>query len=159
MPLQIEARQERTITVIQLEGEAVDGDALRLRHLLEARLQTGEKSMILAVDGLVQMDSPSISVLIDMQAQVEQAGGDIRLAGARLPLLTQLAECGVEQKFPKFDNVDSALTSFDGLDSRGVKHFDILEFVKEQEREDEQHASSQASETDGPAAASTVKDC
>ena len=153
MPLQIEACQERTITVIQLQGEAVDGDASRLRQLLGDQLEAGENKLILAVDGLGQIDTSCLSVLVDLQAQAEQGGGDIRLAGARSALLAHLATYGAEQKFAKFDNVDAAVTSFNGVDSRGVKHFDILEFVKEQEREDK----AQADQDSLPEAASNRK--
>ena len=137
MPLQIEARQERTITVIQLRGEVVDGDALRLRRMLQSRLQQGENKLILDVSDLGQVDSSSVATLVEMHRKAEESGGDVRLSGAGASLLAQLAESGAEQKFAKFDDVPAALTSYDNVDSRGVKHFDILEFVKDQEREEQ----------------------
>ncbi len=154
MPLQIEARQERSITVIQLQGDAADGDASRLQGSLTGHLAADENKLVLEVSGLGQVDTPSILVLLDMQAGAEQTGGDLRLAGAGVSLLARLAVSEAEQKFAKFDTVDAALTSFDGIDSRGVKHFDILEFVKEQEREEK----AQYPPEPAPQPASTVKD-
>ena len=136
MPLQIEARQERTITVIQLRGESLGGDELLLRRALESRIQEGESKLILDVSDLGQIDASSVATLREMHKLAEEAGGDVRLAGAGIALLTQLALSGAEGEFAKFDDVSAAVTSFDGVDSRGVKHFDILEFVKEQASED-----------------------
>lgn len=146
MPLQIEVRKERNITVLGLTGSVLAADgASDLRESLDSCFADRQFELVLDVQRVSGIDGGGIAVLRSSQDEARKAGGDVRIARPRYMFLAALAVFDASTAFPYHADADSALDGFsDAKASRNsVKHFDILEFVQQQEREDQEAAQGE----------------
>ncbi len=145
MPLQIDMRKERSITVIRVVGSIFHNDgAVELRQCLVQRVEEGEFNLLLEVHAVNGMDQAGVDALSQSQIEAKEAGGDIKISGARYWFLATMALYLSRDTFPYYGASEDAFASFDaanGTGPRGVRHFDILEFVKEQEAEEQKNAA------------------
>ncbi len=149
MPLLIEPRQERSITTIRLVGSILrdDGTAALTRSLRECLTQT-QVNLLLEVADVQQIDQTGVDTLRTTQLEAKEAGGDLKIAGASASFLAVLAVYDSAALFPYYADTEQALAAFGAAQeggTKGVKHFDILEFVKEQEKEEQEQAVSASS--------------
>ena len=153
MPLHIDMRKERSITVIRATGSIYHKDgASDLRVQLIQCLGEGESRLLLEAHGVTGIDEAGVDTLCTSQSEAKQAGGDLKIAGARYPFLAAVALYATESLFPYYPASEDALASFADASGDGppsVKHFDILEFVKEQEAELQKNAAETSRESFG----------
>lgn len=146
MPLHLEARQERRITQLRIIGSIFSNDgADELRNSLIDLLESGQVALILDMNDVDGLDRAGVEVLKLAREQAVAQGGDVKLAAPHYRIQAVLALNDASLLFPFFADVDHAQQSFEGFLTdpvTGVRHFDILEFVKEQEKEMAEHPES-----------------
>ena len=138
MPLELQQREVEGITILDLRGRLVAGGEFSvLRDAMDAiaRQADSDKNIILNLKQVSYIDSSGLGALIAGHGQMTEAGGDLRLLklskrSAQLLILTKLTTV-----FQIFDDEQAAINSF--FVGREVKPFDILEFVKSQEHEED----------------------
>lgn len=134
MALEAGERQIEGIVLFDLRGRLVAGeDAESLEARLDATLAAGNKGAILNLKEVAFIDSTGLGALVGVHSAFERAGGALKLLHvskrhAELLVLTKLSTV-----FEIFDDEQAAIDSF--FPDRAVPHFDLLEFVKSEEKE------------------------
>ncbi len=132
MSLSIEQHELEGIVVLDLKGQLTIGeDDIKLRDTLTSFGQSGKVQLVLNLKGVDLIDSSGLGTLVFAQAKLTKLGGRLALASVnpthlKLFLLTRLALA-----FEFFPDDHDAVNSF--FPDRAIKHFDILEFVEQQE--------------------------
>ena len=140
MDLHIEQREREGIVILDLRGPLTLGHGdLELRDRLPALHQSGNINIVLNLKQVSQIDSAGLGTLVLGLARLRKAGGRLALVGLNrshleLFLLTKLAIA-----FELFDDEQDAVNSF--FPDREWKHFDVLNFVKQQNRLDPGHGA------------------
>jgi anti-sigma B factor antagonist len=136
--MEIRFRENEGIRIADVEGWLVLGDATTVfRDALTQLLQTGSKQVVLNLAGCDYIDSTGLGSLVVCATSFRKNGGDIKLLNLSRRHMELLVITKLETVFEIFDNEQDAVNSF--FPGRQIQHFDILSFVREQERlEDEQ---------------------
>ena len=75
---------EPDITVIEIAGRLSLGNVLlSLEHSLKRLIEEGARKLVIDVSSLESIDSAGIGMLVSCSGEIEQAGGRMRIAGAR----------------------------------------------------------------------------
>jgi len=133
MRLEIKQMETQGIFVLALTGRLVLGEEdLALRQRLTSLLDSGRNKMILNLKDVSDIDSAALGTLVLYAGRFREAGGKLVLlhlkdAQADLPDILKL-----NAVFETYDEEVDAVNSF--FPERAVNHYDILEFVEEQER-------------------------
>jgi anti-sigma B factor antagonist len=141
MAFELQQREVEGIRILDLRGRLTAGElGQALQNEVTAIVQqkvTPEtvKNVILNLKQVTFIDSSGLGALIACHTITAENGGSLRLLklskrSAQLLILTKLTTV-----FQIFDDEEAAVNSF--FAEREVKPFDILEFVKSQEEEDE----------------------
>jgi anti-sigma B factor antagonist len=111
--LQIEERHIEDVTVLTLSGQMLldDGD-LAFRQRVEALINSGRVKILVDLEGVTQIDSSGVGMMVAQLKNVQRHGGDIRLLrlnarGKRLFRLLKL-----RLAFETFDDEALAVRSF-----------------------------------------------
>jgi anti-sigma B factor antagonist len=137
MPLEIEQKEIEGIVILELHGRLVVGtESTDFRRKITALISEDRKSIILDMKHVDYIDSTGLGTLVVAHTQLQKAGGSVKLLNVsnrnvQLLILTKLSTV-----FEMFDQEQSAINSF--FPDRERKPFDILEFVKEQESDNQQ---------------------
>jgi len=132
MSLHIEQRESEGIVILDLKGPLTLGHGdLELRDRLPALHQSGKVNIVLNLKDVTDIDSTGLGTLVFGLARLRKSGGRLALANLnrshlKLFLLTRLAIA-----FEFFDDEQDAVNSF--FPDREIKHFDILDFVRDEE--------------------------
>ncbi|HZQ52170.1 MAG TPA: STAS domain-containing protein [Bryobacteraceae bacterium] len=135
MSLDLERQQTEGIVILRLRGRLVAGDeAIEFRRLLTEQIEQGNNKAILDLRAVDYIDSTGLGNLVATHSAFEKAGGALKLLNlskrsAELLILTKLTTV-----FEMYDDEQAAVNSF--FPGREVQHFDILEFVKSEERKE-----------------------
>jgi anti-sigma B factor antagonist len=142
MPLAIEQRETEGIAIFDLNGRIAAGsETTDLRDALNQFAGRSHPNVILNMQHVNFVDSTGLGILVLGHSAMKQAGGALKLLNlskraAALLILTKLSTV-----FEMFDDEQAAINSF--FPDRDVKHFDILEFVQEQEEQKEPSSSQE----------------
>ena len=142
MAFETRQRDAEGILILDLHGRLVMGpDATDLRRTVAALNSQGKNNVILNLKGVDYIDSTGLGTLVIAHSTFEKAGGAMKLLhlskrSAELLILTKLSTV-----FEIFDDEQAAINSF--FPGREVRRFDILEFVKSQEKKT-QHLGADA---------------
>ena len=105
--------QESDITVIQVTGKMVVGEAgTKVWEAVREALEAGHRKVVLSLAGLTHLDSSGLAELVGAHTSARRKGGRLKLAGlspklAEILQITQLL--GVLERYE--DEAD-AVTSF-----------------------------------------------
>lgn len=131
--LEIGQRETQGIVLLDLTGRLVLGEEdLALRQRLSALLESGRSKVVLNLKEVTDIDTAALGTLVLYAARFREAGGKLVLlhlkdAQADLPDILKL-----NAAFETYDDEVAAVNSF--FPERAVNHYDILDFVEEQER-------------------------
>ena len=134
MALVIHEREVEGILILDLQGRLVAGDAAgALRERGNQAAKAEGRNMVLNMRGVDYIDSSGLGTLVAAHSTLSKAGGAMALMnlskrGAELLILTKLATV-----FRIFDDEKAAVDSF--FPNREVRRFDILDFVKNADKE------------------------
>lgn len=136
MPLEIRQRESEGITIIDVKGRLVTGpDAGDMRREVSSLVERGFTNVILNLEDVDYIDSTGLGTLVIAHSSFEKAGGALKLLhvskrAAQLLILTKLSTV-----FSMFDNEQAAIDSF--FPDREARRFDILEFVRSHDNQQE----------------------
>jgi anti-sigma B factor antagonist len=137
MSLDMHQREKEGITILDLKGRLTVGEAATaLRDELSLLPGSGHKSVILDLAGVEYIDSTGLGTLVVCYNNVRKAGGALKLLNlnrrnTELLILTKLSTV-----FEMFDDEQQAVNSF--FPGREIRHFDILSFVEQSRRSEEE---------------------
>lgn len=118
------------------EGRLVFGERLtNLQEAVEGEMFQGKVRQILNLKQVNFIDSSALGLLVMLHTGMAKAGGELKLLHLSERHLELLVLTKLNGVFEIFDDEQDAINSF--YPERQVKHFDILEFVKNQENEPE----------------------
>jgi anti-sigma B factor antagonist len=133
MNLEIEQREKEGIFILDLKGRLVLGsEDLALRQRLQSLLDAGRHNVILNLKDVSNIDSTGLGTLVSWALRFRESGGKLVLLNlgesqARLPDTLKL-----NTVFETYQDEGAAVNSF--FPERAIQHYDILDFVEEQER-------------------------
>jgi len=133
--LEINRRVKEGITILDLKGRLIVGDAaVRLRETLNQEIAQSIVKVILNLENVDYIDSTGLGSMVICFTSLQKAGGALKLLklnrrNIELLLLTKLSTV-----FEIFGDEQDAVNSY--FPEREIKRFDILSFVQ-QERERE----------------------
>ena len=130
MALEIQRREKEGITIFDLKGRLVVGDASLVREKVNEETAAGHKNIVLNLAGVDYIDSTGLGTLVICYTSLQKTGGALKLfnlnrRNIELLLLTKLSTV-----FHIYGEEQEAINSF--FPEREVKHFDILSFVQSQ---------------------------
>jgi anti-sigma B factor antagonist len=134
MALAIHEREVEGILILDLQGRLVAGEAAgALRERGNQAAKTENRNLVLNMQGVDYIDSSGLGTLVAAHSTLGKAGGAMALMNlskrsAELLILTKLATV-----FRIFDDEKAAVDSF--FPNREVRRFDILDFVKNADKE------------------------
>ena len=155
MALQLEQHQYGAITVLRLSKYLIgEADSAYLLVIIDQLLASEKKQILLNLRELTEVDSAGLRALREEYSRIEAAGGVIKLVNAAqrhtdLLILSQLASL-----IPSFNDEEEAMKSFAPEPGR----FDILEFVREVNQEEQQHLGADGNLEKEPAAEKPATD-
>ena len=136
MSLEIQNREREGIRILDLKGRLTVGESVSgIRGHVRDLIAAGAKNLILNLQEVDYIDSTGLGALVMCYTGFQKAGGTAKLLNLsrrniQLLVLTKLATV-----FPIFTDEQDAVNSF--FPNRELKHFDILEFVRQQQEEEE----------------------
>lgn len=140
MPLQIRFDETDGITILRPMGRLVFGEeASALQDAVETLLSDDKKKLIISLKDVPFIDSTGLGVLVVSHSASQKANATICLLHLSKRHMELLILAKLNGLFQIFDDETAAVDSF--FPEREVKHFDILEFVKSQEKESDKTAS------------------
>ncbi|HYL36958.1 MAG TPA: STAS domain-containing protein [Bryobacteraceae bacterium] len=127
--LDIQRREKEGITILDLKGRLVVGDASMLREKVNEEAARGSIQIILNLKDVDYIDSTGLGTMVICFTSLQKAGGNLKLVhlnrrNIELLLLTKLSTV-----FHIFGEEQEAVNSF--FPEREIKHFDILSFVQQ----------------------------
>ncbi len=142
MPLAIQQRETEGIFIFDLQGRIVAGSEVEeLRTALTGFATRPSPNLILNLQHVHFIDSTGLGTLVLGHSGMKEAGGALKLLNlskrsAQLLILTKLSTV-----FEMFDDEQAAINSF--FPDREIKRFDILQFVQEQEEQEQSKPEEQ----------------
>ena len=134
--LEIKHREREGIAILDLKGRVVMGPEASAFRENAHPLASGENSkLILNMTEVAYVDSTGLGALVFCASSARKSGSIIRLLGMNERNLELLVTTKLETIFENFREEQDAIDSF--FPDRAVTKFDILEFVREQEGNDE----------------------
>ena len=148
MPLQLEQNQYGGVTVLRLSrylrGEA---DSAYLLVIIDQLLASGRKQILLNLKELTEIDSAGLGALAEAHVKAQATEGVIKIVNAAQRHLDLLILSRLAPLFPSFNDEQEAIKSF----APEAGQFDILEFVREMNEEEQQHLGVDGNSQNQPA--------
>ncbi|MFL6450647.1 MAG: STAS domain-containing protein [Bryobacteraceae bacterium] len=137
MALRIGQREVRNVTVLDLEGQLVAGDeAASFRELIDVLIGEAKIWILANLHGVRMIDSSGLGVLVSAHLAIEKAAGAMKLLNASQRHMNLLVLTKLSTLFPNFEDEGAAIESFLPKEQTG-RQFDILEFVRSEENDDQ----------------------
>ncbi len=134
MKLEIAQRENEGILILSLKGRLVLGpEDLALRQRMQSLLDAGQHNVIVDLKAISDIDSTGLGTLVSCALRSHDSGGKLVLlhlseSKGSLPDILKL-----NAVFETYQEEVDAVNSF--FPDRAIQHYDILDFVEEQERE------------------------
>jgi anti-sigma B factor antagonist len=132
MDLHLHRREKEGIRILDARGQLTIGESETiLRSSIIALAEAQDVNIILNLVGVTEIDDDGLGALIFCHARIVRSGGALKLLNVPSHLsLMVLAK--VDTVFEVFTDEQDAINSF--FPDRAVRHYDILEFVRESEK-------------------------
>jgi anti-anti-sigma factor len=121
-PLTISRRDAGQVVVLALTGRLnfdEDGDRL-LRDQVASVVASGERNILLDLQGVHQMDSGGVGTLVAVYLHAAKRGGKLKLLHPSERVNRVLHMTHLEDAFEVFDNETEALRTFDAGSAMGL---------------------------------------
>ena len=111
--MNIQIRQSGSVTILDLNGELTQaGGNTRLLDTTSQQLSSGNKKILLNMQGLRMLNSSGIGTLGVAKQSIRQVGGAIKLLHVEDKVLKVLQLAGMGNAFEIFDDEIDAVRSF-----------------------------------------------
>jgi anti-sigma B factor antagonist len=133
MDLHIDQREKEGIQILDLRGQLKAGDSeATLRATINALVKTNALNVILNLAEITTIDADGLEALVFCYTQIRKCGGALKLACLNTEHLNLNVLTKVNTVFEVFEDEQAAINSF--FPGRAVPHYDILEWVRGQEK-------------------------
>ena len=133
MDLEIQQRDKENITILDLKGRLVAGEgAAALRETMRNVSAAGIKNLILNLKDVEYIDSTGLGTMVICFTSTKKDGGMVKLLNLNRRNVELLVLTKLTTVFELFNDEQDAINSF--FPTREIKKFDILEFLKQQEK-------------------------
>lgn len=112
--MEISASQQGEITVVKIKGSVDALTAGEATSFFEEQVNAGNVQLVTDLTDVEYMSSAGLRTLLTTLKQVRQLDGDLRVANAQQGVQKVLEMAGLTSIMKVFDDVDSAVTSFNG---------------------------------------------
>lgn len=134
MSIEIAQREKEGVVLLDVKGRLTVGPAaVALRDYLRELAASGKTNVVLNLAEVDYIDSTGLGNLVVCYTSLRKAGGGVRLLNVNRRNIELLVLTKLTTVFELFDDEQSAVNSF--FPNREIKHFDILSFVREQNRD------------------------
>jgi anti-anti-sigma factor len=117
MRIEISIRESGEVTILDLSGTCrLDGGSEQLSGQLRRLFGNGVSNLLLNLEGLTQVDSSGISVLVEAYLSVRRNGGNLKLLRLRNRVRMVLNLFRLLDIIPNFEEETQALASFCGAE-------------------------------------------
>jgi len=131
MSLAIAQRTSEGITILDLKGRLIVGDAVNvLRDKVRELAAAGSVNVILNLEGVDYIDSTGLGTLVICFTSLQRAGGALKILNLSKRNIELLVLTKLSTVFEVFNDEQDAINSF--FPNREIKRFDILSFVQGQ---------------------------
>jgi anti-sigma B factor antagonist len=131
MSLDIQRREREGITILDLSGRITVGpESQALRDALHALAPEGVRNVILNLAEVEYIDSTGLGALVMCFTSLRNLDGKLKLENLNRRNIELLVFTKLTTVFEIFNDELDAVNSF--FPGRQIKHFDILNFVREQ---------------------------
>ena len=138
MALDIEQREREGIVILDVKGRLVVGEPTsELRETIRRLCSSGTNNIILNLADVDYIDSTGLGGMVISFTTLKKSGGALKLLKLSKRNIELLVLTKLTTVFELFDDEQDAVNSF--FPNREIKRFDILEFVKQQEKEGPNH--------------------
>ena len=134
MSLEIRESVREGIAVLSLKGRLTAAESGVIREKLDQSLQAGFKNAILDLSGVDYVDSTGLGTMVICYRSLQKGGGTLTLVNPNKRNVELLLLTKLHTVFKVFTDVQDAVNSY--FPNREIKHFDILQFVKEHAEEE-----------------------
>ena len=126
-------RDVEGITILDLEGRLIAGlDSSLLRERIVEVANQKRLNLILNLKRVEFIDSTGLGTMVMSFTTIQKLGGALKLLNLSKRHIELLVLTKLTTIFEVFDDEQDAINSF--FPDREVRHFDILNFVKNQEK-------------------------
>jgi len=129
MALQLDQRKKEGIWILDLRGHLITGDSEAILRTAIVALAERDVNIILNFAGVTEIDDDGLGALVFCYAWIVRSGGALKLLNLP-PHLSVVVLTKLDTIFEVFTDEQDAVNSF--FPGRAVRHYDILEWVKEQ---------------------------
>jgi anti-anti-sigma factor len=133
MSLEILENIREDIFVLTLKGRLTVGESKSVREKINGVAAGGHYNVILDLTHVDYVDSTGLGTLVICYTSLKKQGGALKLVNPNKRNVELLMLTKLHTIFQVFNEVQDAVNSF--FPGREVKHFDILQFVKEHAEE------------------------
>jgi anti-sigma B factor antagonist len=134
MSLEIEQRDREGLLILDLKGRITMGEeSILFRQTVHALVSAGNPNMIINMKDVDYIDSTGLGAVVMCSTAIRKAGGVAKLLNLNRRNLELLVTTKLATIFELFTDEQDAINSF--FPGREIKGFDILSFVKEQNKE------------------------
>jgi anti-sigma B factor antagonist len=117
MRIEISIRESGEVTILDLRGGCtLGGGSEELSGQLRRLFNSGVRNLLFNLEGLTQVDSSGISVLVETYLSVRRNGGNLRLLRLRNRVRMVLHLFRLLDIIPNFEDETQALASFCGAE-------------------------------------------
>ena len=142
MGFTVSQREREGVVILDLAGALTVGDAATaLRTALSEIVSSGRNNVVLNLAAVDFIDSTGLGAMVVCFTSLRKSGGRLVLLNLNRRHLELLLLTKLSTVFEIFDDEQDAANSF--FPNRHIRHFDILNFVNQQDQSD--------SEDDAPA--------
>jgi anti-sigma B factor antagonist len=133
MDLRLEQREKEGIQILDLRGQLKAGDSeSSLRSAINALVKTNAVNVILNLAEVTRMDADGLEALVFCHTQIREHGGALKLVRVNIDHLSLNVLTKLNIVFEVFVDEQEAVNSF--FPGRATPHYDVLEWVQEQEK-------------------------
>ncbi len=134
MDLQLHQREKEGIRILDLQGQLTIGDSeATLRTSIVALAEAKVVNIILNFLGVTEIDDDGLSALAFCRERIVASGGALKLLNLSPRHLNLMVVAKLDAVFEVFTDEREAVASF--FSDPGVRHFDVLEFVRKHEKD------------------------
>jgi anti-sigma B factor antagonist len=135
--MEIQTREREGITIADLDGRLVLGDANGIfRDTMKKLFDSSIRKVILNLGNVAYIDSSGLGSLVVCVTSYRKAGGDIKLLNLTRRHMELLVITKLTTVFEIFLSEQDAVNSF--FPDRHIQRFDILSFVQQQEDQEQE---------------------
>lgn len=110
--INLQIKRVENVTVVEVAGRVVAGDAEILQQALVDEIERGNSNLVLDLSSVEFIDSAGLRALMFAYKRVRRMAGDLRMVQPSYPVTTILQLTGLASIFHVFPTQDDAVNSY-----------------------------------------------